>query len=103
VKFTATEQQIQQMMANAVNASSPMGLGFLQHDSSKSFVAEDFDTQYTSLDYVQGRMVKLWINKLGVNHYQIDDEAPRKDYQSWVSTYPTYEALLASAGIEVTA
>lgn len=101
ITFTATDEQVREVLANAVNASIPMGLGHLHYDGSYKFSPDDFlETNYLSLDYVQGRMVKLHIQDKGDGVYRIFDSAgPRADYQSWVTRYPTYENLLASAGI----
>jgi hypothetical protein len=102
IEFTAEEWQIRKLMAIAVNASKPMGMGYL-HYQDREYDADAFrNEESTTLDYVDGRCVKLWINKLDDNQYRIVGEAPQEDYQTWAATYPTYEALLASAGIEVT-
>ena len=97
MRFEATEGQIKQIAANAVNASFPMGLGFLHFRPKRVFQASDFDAQPNGcfyLDYVQGRMVKLSIFKRE-DGWEIDDN-PRADYQSWVRKYPTTEALVNS-------
>lgn len=104
MKFKATDDQVRQIMANAVNAASPMGLGFLQA-TNKQFTAEDFKDanieRIASLDYVQGRMVKLTLWHRG-DFWEAPENNPRGDYQSWVRQYPTYEDLLLSVpGVEV--
>jgi len=95
-EFKATEEQIKQIAANAVNASIPMGMGFLQA-TNKEFKSTEFDLTKSglNLDYVQGRMVKLTINRLENNKWIIVGSA-RADYQSWVSKYPTNRALVES-------
>lgn len=102
MNFKATEEQIKQIAANAVNASSPMGMGFI-HATDKKFTPDEFEIPETgtfSLDYVQGRMVKLTLwNKDGV--WKTPDRAPDIEYQSWMKKYPTYEALVKSAGVEI--
>lgn len=53
-------------------------------------------------DYVFGRMMKLgceFNEKEGT--VDINDSAPRWDYQSWCSTYKTYEALFVAAATEL--
>lgn len=99
MKFIATPEQVAQIAANAVNASTPMGLGALHYNQQRQFVAGDFepDARGLYLDYVEGRMVKLYIRKdetLG-NSWELAHE-PRADYQSWAHKYPTNEALVAS-------
>jgi len=98
MRFKATEQQILQMAANAVNASKPMGMGFLHYQPNNQFKPEDFIIKKNGLylDYVQGRMVKLFIHKIEDNEWEVIGE-PRCDYQSWCSKYPAYEDLINSA------
>lgn len=111
--FEATEQQIRQIAANAVNASSPLGMGFL-HFKVKDYKPEEIDLQFdqfgftlsksafVDLDYYQGRMVKLRIRKVEntENRWMVNGE-PRGDYQSWAAKYPSNRALVESAGAKV--
>ncbi len=96
MRFKATDDQIKQIAANAVNASRPMGMGFLHYQPEHEFKPEDFtmDKGGLYLDYVQGRMVKLYIHK-DLDEWVINGE-PRSDYQSWCHKYPTYESLVNS-------
>lgn len=103
MKFNATRNQLLCIMANAVNASTPMGLGFLQYQN-KAYNVQDMEPYvidseriFADLDYVDGRMVKLTIFK-EEGQYVIRDDF-RADYQSFVNLYPTVEALIKSAGI----
>jgi hypothetical protein len=53
-----------------------------------------------SADYVFGRMLRLyWIQK-GVTII-CNDGIPRRDYQAWCDVYPTYDALLDAAEVNV--
>jgi len=103
MKFKATEDQVKNLMAVAVNASKPMGLGFVSY-TDKVFAVDDFDL-IGHLDYVEGRMVKLYIfRELGddnwsVNKYSHFNNIPNIGYNSWASIYPTYEELFNAAGI----
>lgn len=102
-KLKATDEQIQQMMANAVNASIPMGLGHL-HATNRVFQPSDFpleDGRGLYGDYVQGRMVKVGFAKVNGVWEVRGCREPRGDYQSWASQYPTIEALAKSAGAEI--
>lgn len=47
-------------------------------------------------DYVFGRMVKLII-RWDVNGIEVNDNPPRRDYQSWCHEYQTYEILILAA------
>jgi hypothetical protein len=95
VKFKATKEQVKQIAANAINASLPMGMGFLHYQSGNNFTVDDIEDGELYFDYVQGRMVKLSIHDLGEDEYEIADN-PTSDYQSWCRTYPTTEALVKS-------
>lgn len=92
MRFTATEQQIKQMVALAVNASVPMGLGHFGFKAQK-YKAEDFNARPSDgcfvLDYFQGRMVKLRILRIDDNIYDVPDFGPLIEYQSWCDEYPT--------------
>ena len=94
MQFQATKLQVQQIAANAINASKPMGMGILHFQADANFTPEDIGDAM-SFDYVQGRMVKLYIRDLGGDKYEIADN-PTPDYQSWCATYPTTEALIKS-------
>ncbi len=102
MNFKATDEQIKTLAANAVNASQPMGMGFM-HATNKEFKPEEFDVPESgvfSLDYVQGRMVKLTLWKKD-GEWKTPERDPHPEYQSWIRRYPTYGALLESAGIKV--
>lgn len=101
--ITATDEQVMKMCALAVNASVPMGLGWL-HATSEEFTPEQFSKAVVGnsgcfLDYVQGRMVKLRMWRRAAGQWEIPDSL-RLEYESWGSTYPTYAALAKAAGVE---
>lgn len=100
ITFKASDTQVQLLMANAINASKPVGLGILQATDTV-FAPDDFDLgDYVSLDYVQGRMVKLQIERLDDDRWRLIAHAePSPQWQSWADKYPTYGLLLKSAGI----
>jgi hypothetical protein len=109
MKFKATDEQVKEVVALAINASVPAGMGFLHFDPSKVFRAADIkighsgDMRVIDVDYAQGRMVKLLIRESATNPgiWQVVRPAgsPTPDYQSWISTYPSLEKLLEAAGI----
>ena len=80
-----------------------MGMGFLHYDEDRSFDKKDIKlgAAVTSLDYVQGRMVKLTIFRFkdAPNTWSTPHQPPTVDYQSWADVYRTYEDLIESAGI----
>lgn len=100
MRFKATDEQVKQMAANAVNASKPMGMGHLHFEPSNKFQPDAFEISKDGLflDYVGGRMVKLSLRKLSANLWETPSRPPTHDYQSWVGTYSGYAALVISAG-----
>jgi len=102
-KFKATNEQVIQMATNAVNASRPVGMGMLQYqpnDLTTDQIKGIMDDDGFSLDYVQGRMVKMRIKKLEGSLWQMQYET-NTEYQSWGTKYPTAHDLIKSAGITV--
>jgi hypothetical protein len=110
ITFKATPYQIRQIFANAINASSPVGLGLL-HFEKRDYNPEecpgptDGESEYISTDYFFGRMVKFSLKKSpteGVYSVGWGGGPPNRDYQSWAGKYPTYKALLDSVpGVEI--
>jgi len=113
MKFKATDEQVKTMAALACNASAGMGMGLIHYDKRHEAKPEDFKfrelgqgTREITLDYWNGRMVKLYIrNKPSIiapaeepDTWHIIPDVPRGDYQSWVSKYPTAQALIEAAG-----
>jgi len=98
MKIALTIDQALQIAANAVNASAPMGMGMLHYKNTEyrpEQMRSCVDESGLHIDYFQGRMVKLRAScKDGL--YSFSDSLPRHDYQSWASTYPTYDALIQS-------
>ena len=97
LRFTATQQQLKQIIFNAIQASNPFGNGHYEYNPELGIKAEDLNLNEKCLlfDYVRGRCVKLFIYKTGDNCYQIEDE-PIGDRQTWMGVYPTNEALVKS-------
>ena len=93
-----TEVQAKQMAVNAVNASVPMGMGFL-HFEDREYTIEDVDPYFRGgiayFDYFHGRMIQLNIRKVE-GGYSLPDTDVNIEHQSWARKYPTYEALAAS-------
>ena len=105
MKFTATEAQLKQIMANAHNAAAPVGMGMMQFIPGDK-TADDFELtgdpgRPVSMDYSQGRMVKLCIRMTESGAYSMGPIEPSPDYQSWCAEYPTNRALAESAGCRI--
>jgi len=99
--FKADETQIKQLVGNVVNASIPVGMGFIHFDPALINVDQlrlDWEKDI-HLDYVQGRMVKLNLKYLQDDFWQhtgfLDSE-----YQSWMAKYPTIPKLLDTLDID---
>jgi len=97
LRFTATQQQLRQIIFNAIQASNPFGKGHYEYNPDLGFKAEDLklNENYLIFDYVCGRCVKLFIYKTGDKCYEIDGE-PIGNRQTWMGVYPTNEALVKS-------
>ncbi|MEG3955253.1 hypothetical protein [Microcoleus sp. herbarium2] len=95
--FIATEQQLKQIIFNAIDASNPFGNGHYEYCPELGVKPEDLklNEEYLIFDYVRGRCVKLFIYKVGENCYEIEDE-PIVDRQTWMGRYSTNEALIKS-------
>ena len=105
IHFKATNKQIAEMSANAINASTPIGLGVMHYDPSQQTKPEELmehvsqSAGHIGFDYFQGRMVKLNFWKHGNGRWSVRDDVST-EYQSWVRKYPTIQDLLKSVGVE---
>jgi len=84
----------------AYRAAIPMGLGFLHYRPDDPQDAETIKPHVRPgkevyMDYVSGRMVKLYIKVDG--NRLITHDTPSYDYQSWCNKYPTYADLIGAA------
>lgn len=95
-----TDEQVISMGKLAVMASSPMGMGFLHYQAGLK--PEDIQLEIRGdynpglyIDYYQGRMVKFrgWKKPEG---WEFPDTISH-EYESWIRTYPSYEALANAA------
>lgn len=102
--FTATEDQVNQIIANAINASVPFGMGYLHYEKRDYTPAEiasyrtvaTSSTGHLDIDYFFGRMVKLHLQKNDDNTWDMRPDVFREDYQSFCRRYPTSDALVNS-------
>lgn len=102
IVFKATDEQAKQIAVNAIHASEPVGMGLLHyvpgdHWTTENIPLDDLGTTI-NLDYVQGRMVKLYMKKGESGTWAIKDlnGLPNVEYQSWAKKYPTYDDLILS-------
>lgn len=92
MKFKATKAQVYEMITNAINASSPMGMGFLHFINKTYSIAEIRELVLPNvngdfhIDYFDGRMVKLSIRQDGADRWVIMDQF-QEDYQSFKNKY----------------
>jgi hypothetical protein len=112
MEFKATEEQVWEIMTNAINASSPAGMGFF-HFENKDYTVEEVKANLAVdgygrpqknevyADYFAGRMVKLNIRRVSDGVWGMNDEF-RDDYQSFCHKYPTPLDLIASvSGVDL--
>lgn len=106
--FSATKEQLAQVIANAVNSSSPVGLGHMAHKNVKYepadfydyFIKADGSLADAYVDYHNGAMVKF--EAFLCFEYWICHYKAFPAYQGWCDTYPTYKDLLLSVdGVEI--
>lgn len=102
MNIEVTDEQLRKIAALAINASAPVGMGFIRYSPGDVDTA-DLNVKYgVSLDYVQGRMVKLNISRApGSKLVEMPYGVPRREYQSWAGKYPTYAELFEAAGVAV--
>lgn len=101
IHFHATEEQVRNMAALACEASTAVGMGWLHFKGGQKFdpAMFEFDRNGLSLDYVDGRMVKLHVNKFEGGIWSMRD--PDFEYQSWSGTYPTAADLIMAVGARI--
>lgn len=95
MQINVTDEHLRCMAAAAINASKPVGLGWLHADPSTVVTADDVHIVegYLSIDYYQGRMVKFHARKQD-GAWTVHPDNLSLDYQSWARTYPTWEMLI---------
>ena len=101
MELRLSDQEVIKMAKLAILASRPVGLGFLHH--MPKLKEEDIQLEVNDnglyIDYYQGRMVKFNASKIDKGMWYFNDTI-NPEYQSWIGSYPTYEAL-ASAAVDV--
>ncbi|MEG4081943.1 hypothetical protein QUA10_28415 [Microcoleus sp. Pol8_D6] len=95
IEFEATEQQIKEIAMHAIKYSKNVGLGFLRGLENLDIHPGDIklDDSGLSLDYVNGRCVKLFIDRLPDNRWRIRDSAD-PEYQTWARRWVSNETLV---------
>lgn len=99
MKVKLTREQAIAIATRVINASVPVGLGFLQaeaRDYSEEDVAGSFDTEGNAwFDYYHGRMVKFnLVQEEG--EYSFGSDKLNIEYQSWARKYSTLSELIKS-------
>jgi hypothetical protein len=99
MKFIASDEQLKQIIFNAIQASKPWtnSLGVQNSMEPLSITPQHIklNKSYLQFDYVYGRCVKLYIYQVENDSYEIEHE-PTPERQTWVCKYPTNEALIKS-------
>ena len=117
IVFTSSKEQLIEIALAAINASRPMGMGYLHH-KAVDYTPEDFLKAYpvfdkdpnpraVHIDYFEGRMVKLSImpkredGEVVPGAYRVRNELSL-DYQSFGAKYADMKALLDTVpGVEI--
>ena len=101
IEFTGTVDQVKLVAANAINASKPVGLGYL-HYQPKEYTINDVSLAESGIyiDYHEGRMVKLNLHRVSDSEWRVSSYVD-PEYHSWASTYPSMQDLLQSAKVEI--
>lgn len=98
--LAATDAQVKKMAVLAINASKPMGLGYLHYkpgDISPDVIEMGGEELY--IDYYEGRMVKFFGRKKEEGKWEFRDDV-NPDYQSWCMKYNGYDALFKEVTAE---
>ncbi|MEG4883018.1 hypothetical protein QUB75_19755 [Microcoleus sp. K1-B6] len=95
IEFEATEQQIREIAINAIKYSKNVGWGLLRGVEKLDIHPGDIklDDRGLSLDYVNGRCVKLFIERLSDNRWRIRDNAD-PEYQTWACRWVSNQTLV---------
>jgi hypothetical protein len=115
MQIKANDEQVKEIVVNAILAAQPEGLGYFHYKSKLSrdeimknlSIRELGNDRFITADYFQGRMVKLHLREDKPGIWQTHRstkyaEKPMPDYQSWCNKYPTYEKLFKSVeGVEL--
>lgn len=101
MRLSLTDDQVREMARRAILASEPVGLGFLHYRPGLKLEeinlkgldrSDDTINPGIFVDYYEGRMVKFASWKQPDGTWKFHDETSH-DYQSWKSTYDSYEVL----------
>lgn len=99
ILFEATTGQVQQLIVNAAQASSPGGLGHLHYRKNQVFIPEQFKVENGFVaDWIGGRRVGLTILRVRDNRWQIPSPLVELSptHQTWAEKYQKWEDLIAS-------
>ena len=114
LKFKATEEQVLEMIRNAINSSLPVGMGYLHYEDVlytiddlkqrlSRTINRDGQIEYC-VDYFHGRMVKLSVYSKYIDGevwwvLPYTENGFSSDYQSFADMFPTPSELLASVNL----
>jgi hypothetical protein len=101
MQFTATADQMYQIVANAITHSKAVGMG-VYHFQRRNYLPEDIKNtsivkeDTVSVDYYAGRMVKISFRRVKDNTWDVLGDEAHPEYQSWCCRYETYRDLILS-------
>ena len=99
LKFHATDDQIKDLVCNLYNASSAVGIGLLHYDPEPLTPDKVQVTDRMNLDYVQGRQVKVYFQRIKGCEWVTRDRKPHPDYNTWISKYSSIKEALIDSNI----
>lgn len=97
MKIKATEQQVQQMFANAYQAVAGQSIDPHEFNLSKSFDGR----RRLSISSWCGVLLGLGVTAISADIFEVVPAEPREDDHPWAKTYPSIADLAQSAGAQV--
>lgn len=100
MRFKATEAEVQQIAAKAIEASKPAELHLFPPEMQADYPKIQVDPHSLKvqdsglfLEYVEGRCIKLRVYRLTEDEWRIPEIIFTENH-SWLDVYPTSESLI---------
>ena len=103
-EFNLSPEEVIEVCRLAYNTSIPMGMGIYQFvpgdmsiQEAKNLFGPMEKSGHIHLDYIKGRMVKLYMNRNRDGSWSFLPENLSPDYQSWSKKFPSFKDLVDEA------